>query len=262
MLEGRLSQGDVVKDVVVATSLLFPKPYVKQKTLPTRRDGSDTGERHVWEGFDTWSPTSKAGEGVVLAKARRTLVVVTSHSCEIDKDETKARVHVAPVLAITTIQEAHRENIMAGAKVSLMPLPGVPGVGDCYADLRLEAPIDRRFLADRGTSMTEEGRRRLQRHLVAFRTRLDLDTDERQVEHLTCLACGERVVTNGTPLVAGSVLRCGPCGREMRITEAKSVLVLRTTLVAEAAVAARAPAPDAAEEAAPQVPAVREPTGG
>ena len=56
-----------------------------------------------------------------------------------------------------------------------MPLPGVPELGDYYADLREMTTVDREavLLRERAASASEHGRNQIQQHLVLYFLRND-----------------------------------------------------------------------------------------
>jgi len=111
------------------------------------------------------SPTEYIARGVESA------VIVLSHSCEIDKEERKARVLVAPVRAASTLTDATREKVFAGQRYSFVPLLAVPVLGECYVDLRNLLSVNKNALVDRIASMTPDGIETLQTRLIGFFTR-------------------------------------------------------------------------------------------
>ena len=161
-----LSQGDIVRDLPLGAST-YPRVFLSPSELK--------GDR-IWCPCQSWQ-ADRDGLGHFLARGRFIAALVLSHSCELDKKERRGRVQVAPVASIGGIDEKNRQAIMAQRRISLMPLPGVPQLGDCYADLRIMSSIDRRLIAEaeRVAGMTEGGVQRLQAQLVAFFTRKDLD---------------------------------------------------------------------------------------
>ncbi len=70
--------------------------------------------------------------------------------------------------------EQDREMVLAQKRHSKMPLPGVPSLGDCYADLRMTTAVNRDHLdvKKRLASLSEAGVGRLRLQLIAFFTRL------------------------------------------------------------------------------------------
>jgi hypothetical protein len=162
----RLSQGDVLQDLV---SAILPAPLtpIKQTALK----GGKTG----WQDLPHWQPDQN-GIGWCAAKGRLAWALVLSHSCELDKARRRGRVLVAPVLEITQLVASQREQVMDGTRFALLPLPDIPSVGDCFADLRSSCTIDR-ALAEQSSRIahaTPEMLPRIQRHLIAFLVRDDL----------------------------------------------------------------------------------------
>lgn len=166
-LATELSQGDVVRDLVVGLPVHVPV-YLQKKTLK--------GNEIVW------APGSPQPDhnGVLrlLAEGRRCDVLVISHGCEIDKQDRKKRILIVPIAPADRLSSS-REAVFAQRDYALFPLPEVPTLGDCYADLRLIHPVDRGVLReqDRAASMTDEALLRLQAQIVAFFTRKDLGGD-------------------------------------------------------------------------------------
>jgi hypothetical protein len=129
--------------------------------------------------METSAPTKdRDGREHFLGVGRVVPALVLSHSCELDKeDRGKRRVTVAPIAPISSVSDsAVQEAILAQSITASMPLPEIPGLGTCYADLRSMTTLDRRIVdaGKRLASMTPEAERRLQAQLVAFLVRLDL----------------------------------------------------------------------------------------
>lgn len=155
----RLSQGDV-RTMVPIAPVLHPL-----STLGKKNAG-------LWEQLSDWSE-DRDGMSHCLARGKRPSVIVVSHSCELDKPQRKSRVLVAPVNLATTLDAKQKEVIFAQKRISLMPLPDVPSLGDCYADLRSIMSVDRSFLdeAARVGVLSDDWVLRLQAQLVAFFSR-------------------------------------------------------------------------------------------
>lgn len=159
-----LSQGDIIAGVAFAIVVNPLTPLVKD---------SD-GKRAVWAPSTEWKPDNN-GRGHALSAGKMGAGVVVSHSCELDKEKARGRVLLAPVPSLTNLPEEHRPVVLAQQKRSAMPLPGVPNLGDCYADLHNIMSFDRRVLdsCTRLASMTEAARRRLMLQLIEFFVRVD-----------------------------------------------------------------------------------------
>lgn len=156
-LDARLSQGDIVRLTPLAT-LPFPSTMLEKTTL--------SGGRVAWSQVSE----PKKSDVTFLAEGRYLDIIVLSHSCELDKSERKSRVTVAPVLTASALPDEAKKTIFEYRRLSLLPLPNVPGIGDSYADLRLAQAIDRRHVdnATRLVSMTADGVALLKRHIVGF----------------------------------------------------------------------------------------------
>lgn len=159
--EDELSQGDVLEEVLFGVAEYPPCELRKQ-----------TVKKHG----DVWVPYSKpCGDRYFnwLGRGRLAMALVISHSCDLDKREGKNRVIVAPVARASSIEPRHWENIRAYGRRALFPLPSVPSIGDAYSDLRQLTTVDRAFLekARKLCSMSEDGLKLLQRHLVGFLVR-------------------------------------------------------------------------------------------
>jgi hypothetical protein len=168
-----LSQGDVFDKVVTAVQLAPPQFVTKAALKGGKQGWRSLGSFKLGEDGLCW----------LISRGAPRLSLVMSHGCEIDKTEKKKRIIVAPVGRIETISDPTARALVLGEKrFSLMPLPGLPGIGDCYADLRLIQPVPREALQARHrlASMTEDGRLRLQAQVERFFTRRDLPAaDER-----------------------------------------------------------------------------------
>jgi len=157
-----LSQGDIVGPLHVAIPL-HPTTFVRKATWP--KDPRDPSSK-ARTGYEV---TDARQDHLVVRTAEAEYCLIVAHSCEIDKDSK--RVLVAPVALASRLTDANaRSKIMAGQRRSIMPLPDVPELGDCTADLRLIQPVDRRALdaAPRIASMTPAGVERLHRQFIGY----------------------------------------------------------------------------------------------
>jgi hypothetical protein len=164
-LESTLSQGDIVVDLPVLVPTASPTTHLKKNTFKGGIDGWVTSNHPVLDGN---------GRSNFLAVGRSVPVVILSHSCELDKD--KARVIVAPVAQITTVEPSQRDGILEQKHFALMPLPDVPELGTCFADLRSVAALHRTTVDEgrRIASMTALANKRLAAQIVAFFCRVEL----------------------------------------------------------------------------------------
>jgi len=157
-LQTSLSQGDVISELPVSIGK-SPLTHLKSRT-------AKFGVR-VWNETDT--PTQENGAYHVLAIWSSRYSLVISHSCELDKPNNK-RVHLAPVGLISDLEPKIADNIRSQQTKGQLILPSVPRLGDCYADLRVIAPVQRELIdsAPRLASMTEAALDRLYSQIVAY----------------------------------------------------------------------------------------------
>lgn len=154
--QAKLSQGDVIDGVVIAVIAHPPQRVAKQT---------------VSGGRQAWIEESGADGEHWIARGTPRLVLVLSHSCELDKNEKKGRVLVAPVSPAAQISDPTiRTAVFANQRKSLVPLPDLPGHGDHYCDLRLIGTVDRRVLesASKIASLSDPAVEHLHVRLVMF----------------------------------------------------------------------------------------------
>ena len=100
-----LSQGDVLREVSFGT-IPTPPQWLQGATLKGRR-----------EGYVRASNSNQDARGALcLARVHRFPALVVSASCDIDKNENKRRVLVAPVSRIAQAPPMSREVIMRGSR--------------------------------------------------------------------------------------------------------------------------------------------------
>jgi len=147
-LEPNLSQGDIVRGVPIG-SVVVPLTKLTARSFKGGISGYVIA--------DGVAPDEN-GLFQLLARGPVADVVVLSHSCELDKNESKRRVIVAMVSPLSTLHPDARATVAARGRISLVRLLDVPGLGDCYGDLRTATNVDRRHVAagDRIASMTED----------------------------------------------------------------------------------------------------------
>jgi hypothetical protein len=94
----------------------------------------------------------------------------------LDKPSKKQLVLVAPIASAAGLDGGQRREVFARRRYAFMPLPGVPRIGDAYADLRLITPLERAYIdeQERVASMNDEGVQVLRESLVAFLTRMEV----------------------------------------------------------------------------------------
>ena len=164
-----LSQGDIVVDVPVGSTKV-PLTFLATVGYTDKR------QKTVWTQYDALQPMTHEPSGHWVMKGRVTRALVITHSCDLDDLQDTERVLVAPVWEATQISNpGDRERIVQSGRATFVGLPGVPGVGDCYADLRSICPLDRQLfgMAQRHCSMTEEAVLRLQAHIALYFTRIE-----------------------------------------------------------------------------------------
>jgi hypothetical protein len=159
-----LSQGDVIDGVVFAN--VHPLSPAQKTSI---------------RGQSGWlaAPWTPDGDGFcsVVARARKAMGLVLTHSCDIDKRHRKARIFVAPVQELSRLPANEQQIVLAQERIALFPLVGSVR-GDLYADLRSASAIDPRMIDEKARvqSMTDSGRKMLQARLVTLFTRIDLAT--------------------------------------------------------------------------------------
>lgn len=164
-----LSQGDLVADVLVGTPYI-PTTFLGRDTRPMKG-------RTYWPQSPKLDPFRTDETGLYIARGRVSLALVVSHSCELDDKPDVGRVLVALVAPLSQVSDPTAQaTILEQRHLALLPLPGVPKLGDHYADLRCIVYVNRKLVQDsqRICSMTDEGVLRLQAQLLAFFTRRDL----------------------------------------------------------------------------------------
>ena len=177
-LRSELTQGDLLQSILVGTA-------ARPKT-PLRKGFTKDGGASSWLESDKWVEAGGNGLGYFLGHGVHTDVLVLSESCEIDKANGTTPILVAPVIPMTTIQDAAmREYVAAGRRYAFMPLDALSGLlGESYADLRRTCHIRREFANDahlaKKLSMTDRGIERLKAQIVGFYTRIDLNDIKRQ----------------------------------------------------------------------------------
>ena len=169
-LKAELSQGDVLAPVLIG-SVQHPILYLKKGPV-------------LKVNVQSWVPSSdfisNPGDGLgnFLGKGRVVNAIIVSHDCEIEKPRRGTRILIAPASPLTNVTDTnHRQKIMEQKHFALLPLPGIPKLGDCYADFRLLMWVDKKLVEDAGkriASMTDEAVIRLHAQLIGFFTRRGL----------------------------------------------------------------------------------------
>lgn len=160
MLRTELSQGDVFEAIPI---VLAPTPV--QFVRPQTFKGSVKG----W--ILSSSPFKDSGGRTVLfAAGFISLAIAISHDCEFEDQQGSKNILCARVELLSTAPPEHQPIIARQQNIPRLYLPALPGVGDCYANLRSVATVDRQALqnAKRVASMSSEARDFLQARLVQF----------------------------------------------------------------------------------------------
>lgn len=171
-LEARLSQGDVLKELLLGAAAR-PLVFLAKASV---------GGKRVWEERSDFEPDND-GLGHFLARGRLVPAIVVSHDCTMDNDGQRSRIAVAPMAPLSTLRNLdpkYKEAVLNQEQRSLLPLTNLPGLnGDFYADLRLITPVDRRVVdaTTRVASMSAEGLERLQHQLADYYIRIDIPAD-------------------------------------------------------------------------------------
>jgi hypothetical protein len=158
--ESRLSQGDVLADSTFALPL-HPRTSLVKHVF--------SGGAPGWKESPSWQ-TDASGFGHCLGRGRVAHALVVTHSCQLDKGERTGRVLLAPISPIASVKEQDRDRIMAGERISFVPLPGIPELGDYYADLRPIMAFDPRAVEklQRVATMSAQGVVELRDRIATF----------------------------------------------------------------------------------------------
>jgi hypothetical protein len=162
------SQGDIYADVPF-TAATTPLTFLQYTEIGKGKSG--------WAETDKPVVQKKTARMHALSAYRPRHGVLLSHDCEIDKARERPRLLFAPVAPIADLPEKTRAIVLAQGHLALAPLPEIPNVGSCYADLRGISTIPTEALSGstRVASMTDNARLRLGAYMVAFLLRKRLD---------------------------------------------------------------------------------------
>jgi hypothetical protein len=155
-----LSQGDVLGSVPF-TIPKWPTVYLKHTDMRGGASGWAEATKPALNRADQ--------KTYVLAAYSNLPGLVISHDCEIDKPSS-TRILVAPVAAMSTLDEKTRQLVVKQRLFAMMALPSIPGSVDSYADLRLIGAVSRDAVdvSPRLASMTDAARSLLHARLVGF----------------------------------------------------------------------------------------------
>jgi hypothetical protein len=168
-LKAQLSQGDILQKVPF-WSIRSPIGYLEKRTQKENRV--------VW--VEVVEPSTDGHGNVhVLTRARVAYGLVLNHDCDLDKEKRQRRVQLAMLADLDGLNKDEREKVLESRVYHRFVLPDVPQLGKTlYADLRAIVTVDRELAdgCDRIASLSEEGAERLRAQIVAFFTRLDLQS--------------------------------------------------------------------------------------
>jgi hypothetical protein len=160
-----LDQGNIY----IGLPILLPT----HPTFYLRKGETQRNKMSAW--LESTEPApAKDGRQNFLAQGAVSPAIMLSHGCQLDKDN-KSRVTVAKVGPLTEIPEQQRAGVASQQKVSMMYLPSVPGLGDCYVDFRIITTMPRELIENqtRAACMTQSAIAQLQARLLQFFTRKD-----------------------------------------------------------------------------------------
>lgn len=164
-----LSQGDVIRPLI-SGSAVAPQKSLRRQQLKGNKPG--------WAEVE-WTPDNN-GVGHYLASGKILPCLIVSHSCDLEKKKDNSRVLISPMLPLSIFPEEARQFVLQLLTINLFPVVEVPGLEDHCADLRCISYVDRNLVnaCEIVVSMSEEGMRNLQAHLVTFFTRIKVPKDE------------------------------------------------------------------------------------
>jgi hypothetical protein len=165
-LREEISRGDVYESVPFSL-LTEPLTHLRYADGPKGKP--------AWMEHDQPVKHKATQRAHVLSAFRPAPGIILSHDCEIDKDKDRPRWLMAPIAKITTLGSSQQEVVMGQRHLALVPLPGVPTLGDCFADLRNMGTVPARLISTsaRLCSMSDDGRTRVRDYLATFLLRKD-----------------------------------------------------------------------------------------
>jgi hypothetical protein len=166
-IRAELSQGDIFDGLPFCTPEL---PVVHLSP------GTGRGAKPIWTPSDPATSFRPDQKNRALVAYRMGHGIVVSHDCAIDKPKRNGRILFAPVVSIAVLDTLTQDVVRRQGHFSSMYLPGLPGLGDAYADLRLITPFPRDIVDElrQVASLTDAARTRLHQAIVAFFVRLNL----------------------------------------------------------------------------------------
>ncbi len=161
-----LSHGDVLAFVPVA---------VAREPLTILKPVTAKAGQSAWQKQEPPPVLPAKSPVLFIATGNAHMVMVVSNDCELDKQKSKRGVLIAPVRAVAELATSQQETIMAQRQKSAFPLYDVPGIGDCYADLRSLVTVDRALVdgAKRLATLSDAGRSLLRAYVIDFLFRIE-----------------------------------------------------------------------------------------
>jgi hypothetical protein len=170
-LRPTLSQGDVLSEAVVVDT-------TRHEELLTR---IRERQREFWVATPSFEPDQQ-GFASARARCRMVQLLVISHNCELDKarPDRRSAVLIAPIRPLSLVPPDVQDAIRAQRRFSSIPVLGLPGSEDSFADLRLIAPMDRATVdaTKRVASMSDAAVENLRLRIVHFFARKEDADDE------------------------------------------------------------------------------------
>ncbi|WP_061539848.1 hypothetical protein [Collimonas fungivorans] len=167
-LRSEIEQGDLIK-----TKLQF-QPVVPIKFLA--RGATSKNQKNNWEEADAPKTYAEAELPRILATVIDSYGLVLSYGCELENMKPNAAVLIAPVTALSKLDNSLHEKILNQEVFRYLPVIDIPGIGNGYAHLGKTYALPSRLIlsGDRIKSMTDEGIERVQAQLVGYYTRKKL----------------------------------------------------------------------------------------
>jgi hypothetical protein len=170
-IQKSLSQGDIVIDLPLF-SVPNPIPFLTKQSV---KHGQTAWFETPVQPKSAAKINALAGGAVVGAVVG---AIILSHSCELDKSRSNPRVLLAPIMQLDLLgaNQEMKDKIVMQQLHAMLPLPDVPRLGTCVADLRALTNVPRPTVdaGTRSASMTDASLRRMAAQLVAFFMRLQL----------------------------------------------------------------------------------------
>jgi hypothetical protein len=162
-----LSQGDILTGINFSAPV-WPLRFLIFTEMPKGKSGWAESEQPL---------VHKKTQSVhLLSRSKVFGAMVISHDCDIDKTSKGARIQLVPIQEIATLTDENAASVIQQKNKKFHPLPGIPGLGDCYADLRNMTAFPSTEVTgfSRVASMTDSARLRLHAAMFLFITRREV----------------------------------------------------------------------------------------